>query len=95
MDEIMGLRSAEKIKEPVANHAHALASADEVSGATTATVGNATDKGLTSSSSAAKDTPQKRRRGRDLVRQLVAAGDGGVARVRQLIAARCRGLTWA
>ena len=58
MDEIMDLRNAETIKGPATNNAHAAASADEASGATTATVGNATDDGLTSSSSAARDTPQ-------------------------------------
>ena len=54
MDKIMGLRNAENVKESAAI-AHAAASADEASGATTTKVGNATDDGLTSSS-AAMDT---------------------------------------
>ena len=53
MDEITDPRNTEKVNEPATNHAHAATSA-EASGATTKTVGNATDDGLTSS--AAVDT---------------------------------------
>ena len=57
MKEIMDMRTAEKINEPATNNAHAAGSA-EASGATTTTARNATDDGLTSSSFAARDTPQ-------------------------------------